>query len=386
MCKVRMLRALVNERLSAAVEEIFAVLERTIGEYEEELSRTKDENLRQRHLLDALFKPPPLTTAPGIPPGMEPEPPRTKEESPHVDEDADASQLPLTRVIVKSEDEDDDAAEWRRPDDGFAAPRSDTRGDGDEERAGEPLECPRRDESFSRPKNLKRRGKCHAGGGKVSGCGGRFSRREQSIRRGHTHAVDEPFSCSACGMTFRFRSTYDNHVRTHTGEKPFACQVCNARFAVRSSLLRHMRSHTGEKPFCCSVCGKRFPRKTSLKEHTRIHTGEKPFSCAVCHARFRFHSKLANHMRTHTGERPFACPRCGKSFAQKEHLRIHAVTHTGEKAFSCPVCGQRFSAKSSLVTHGRTHTGEKPFGCRLCRQTFAYKYQLDKHACAGPDV
>lgn len=58
MCKVEMLRALLNQRLSAAVEEILVVFERTIAEYEEELSRTKEENERQRKLLDAALKKP----------------------------------------------------------------------------------------------------------------------------------------------------------------------------------------------------------------------------------------------------------------------------------------------------------------------------------------
>ncbi|XP_072772629.1 uncharacterized protein [Nerophis lumbriciformis] len=53
MSTLHMLRALVDQRLTAAVEEIFVVLERTIAEYEAELSRTKEENNR---LLDAVFK------------------------------------------------------------------------------------------------------------------------------------------------------------------------------------------------------------------------------------------------------------------------------------------------------------------------------------------
>ncbi|XP_061620784.1 uncharacterized protein LOC133473210 isoform X5 [Phyllopteryx taeniolatus] len=58
MCKVDILRELLNQRLSAAVEEIFVVFKGTIAEYEEELSRTKQENERQRQLLDAVFKKP----------------------------------------------------------------------------------------------------------------------------------------------------------------------------------------------------------------------------------------------------------------------------------------------------------------------------------------
>ncbi|KAI3358271.1 hypothetical protein L3Q82_003268 [Scortum barcoo] len=50
-------KALVKQRLTAAAEEIFVLFERTIAEYEEELSRSKEENERQRKLLDAVFKP-----------------------------------------------------------------------------------------------------------------------------------------------------------------------------------------------------------------------------------------------------------------------------------------------------------------------------------------
>eukprot|EP00064_Thunnus_orientalis_P023523 superscaffoldBa00008981_g23769 len=57
MSKVQMLRASVTQRLTAAAEEIFVLFERSIAEYEEELSRSKEENERQRKLLDAVFNP-----------------------------------------------------------------------------------------------------------------------------------------------------------------------------------------------------------------------------------------------------------------------------------------------------------------------------------------
>ncbi|XP_077374566.1 uncharacterized protein LOC144017154 [Festucalex cinctus] len=57
MCKVEMLRALLNQRLRAAVEEVIGVFARTLAEYEEELCRTKEENEHQRQLLAAVCKP-----------------------------------------------------------------------------------------------------------------------------------------------------------------------------------------------------------------------------------------------------------------------------------------------------------------------------------------
>ncbi|XP_049434531.1 uncharacterized protein LOC125890098 isoform X2 [Epinephelus fuscoguttatus] len=50
MSSVEYLREFVNERLTAAAEEIFGVFKRTIVEYEEEIDR-------QRRLLDIVWKP-----------------------------------------------------------------------------------------------------------------------------------------------------------------------------------------------------------------------------------------------------------------------------------------------------------------------------------------
>lgn len=57
MSKIEMLRLLINQRLTAAAEEIFGVFGRTIAEYEEEISRSKLEIDRQRRLLDLSRKP-----------------------------------------------------------------------------------------------------------------------------------------------------------------------------------------------------------------------------------------------------------------------------------------------------------------------------------------
>ncbi|TKS89277.1 hypothetical protein D9C73_022292 [Collichthys lucidus] len=51
------MRALVKQRLTAAAQEIFALFEGAVSEYEEQLCRLKEENQRQRELLDAVLKP-----------------------------------------------------------------------------------------------------------------------------------------------------------------------------------------------------------------------------------------------------------------------------------------------------------------------------------------
>ncbi|XP_019752886.1 uncharacterized protein LOC109532431 [Hippocampus comes] len=59
MCKVRLLRTLVKQRLNVAVEEIFELFERTIAEFEEELCRGKRGNEQRQGelLLDVVLKP-----------------------------------------------------------------------------------------------------------------------------------------------------------------------------------------------------------------------------------------------------------------------------------------------------------------------------------------
>ncbi|XP_061746783.1 uncharacterized protein LOC133545325 isoform X3 [Nerophis ophidion] len=116
MSTLQMLRALVDQRLTAAVEEIFVVLERTIAEYEAELSRTKEQN---NQLLDAVFKKHQVVLqrqdvqqSSHIKEEEEdPQPPHIKEEEEEDcllgQEDANLSKFPLTVVSVKTEEHED---------------------------------------------------------------------------------------------------------------------------------------------------------------------------------------------------------------------------------------------------------------------------------------
>ncbi|KAK7912715.1 hypothetical protein WMY93_012926 [Mugilogobius chulae] len=98
------LKTLVQERLTAAAEEIFALFETTIAEFEEELRRSKEENQKKQELLEAVLNPSvvlvresvqiqPTSPGAGLNPGLnqdletpqtqikeEPEEPRVKQE------------------------------------------------------------------------------------------------------------------------------------------------------------------------------------------------------------------------------------------------------------------------------------------------------------------
>ncbi|XP_061526070.1 oocyte zinc finger protein XlCOF22-like isoform X2 [Phycodurus eques] len=354
MCKVEMLRALLNERLSAAVEEIVVVFERTIAEYEEELSRTKEENARQRQLLDAVFK-----TQGGLNRSdvseedlhpeqqewssrveqHEPTPSHIKEEE--EGESLQGPELPVIRVVVKSENRQSEENRGTEPPSGSSSQHMTTEGDGDHcggsqaESRLVPLSVsddtmshsPDTDEEHS-----KGDGRCHTDDTcwKCSHCDKAFSKQTDLKKHMRWHTGERPFMCSDCGQTFLKKGHMTTHTRTHTGEKPFSCSVCSKSFSVPFGLVQHMRTHTGEKPFSCSVCHKRFAYQISLMRHASTHTGEKPHSCSVCNTSFRLRSALITHMRTHTGEKPFSCSVCDKSFCANSTLRNHMRTHTGE--------------------------------------------------------
>ncbi|XP_061620933.1 zinc finger and SCAN domain-containing protein 2-like [Phyllopteryx taeniolatus] len=306
MCKVETLRALLNERLSAAVEEIVVVFERTIAEYEEELCRTKEENERQRQLLDAVFKPQvvlrressrkeylpseQLASISKLEP-QEAEAPHIKEEE--EEEKADITKLPLIGVSLKADDEGEEKGDGGSQADNLFAPLSDS----------------------------------------------------EDIITSHSPDTDDedyPKSEMTC----------------HADKKRWKCSQCDKTFHYSSALIKHSRIHTGEKPFMCSVCGKSFAHKGNLTAHTRTHTGEKPFSCSICNKSFTGSSTLIKHTRRHTGEKPFRCSVCGKRYRQNETLKAHARTHTGEKPFLCLACNKSYSSRSSFARHRRTHTGE----------------------------
>lgn len=57
MSNIQLLRVVVNERLSAAAEEIFEAVKKTIAGYEEEILLSKQEIQRQRRVLQNVLNP-----------------------------------------------------------------------------------------------------------------------------------------------------------------------------------------------------------------------------------------------------------------------------------------------------------------------------------------
>ncbi|XP_070849354.1 zinc finger and SCAN domain-containing protein 31-like [Chaetodon trifascialis] len=311
MSSVEHLREFVNERLTAAAQEILAVFTKIVVEYEEEIDR-------QRKLLDIVWKPEVKLHRIELPQQHvctekevhcdqqlcvqersssvdreDPEPPQIKEEQ--------EEQL----LVLKQETETFmltpiyDEKDHNEPD-----PKNDHQ-----------LVHHSSDVAESRDQRGGRSGES----GSTEDAEPKLKERRQKRERHRSDASNSNLSEMNCDA--------------HTGKKSVKCDTCGKTFKCQSKLNRHMRSHTGERPYSCDTCGKRFSQASVLNRHLRIHTGEKPYLCKTCRKRFCQMSQLKRHMSVHTGERPYLCKTCGKRFIDSSALKTHVRIHTGEKLY-----------------------------------------------------
>ncbi|XP_068566469.1 uncharacterized protein [Cebidichthys violaceus] len=105
--------------------------------------------------------------------------------------------------------------------------------------------------------------------------------------------------------------------------KDKSCRFCGESFEKDSFLIRHVAmSHKGHKAFKCPECKKEFDQRFVLIQHTRIHTGEKPFRCDYCAKAFAQNCNRVTHMRRHTEEESYFCNKCRKRFRSRSHFLL----------------------------------------------------------------
>ncbi|XP_057688719.1 zinc finger protein 260-like [Corythoichthys intestinalis] len=313
-----MLKELFRERLVAAADEIFALVERNMLSYEEQLCQAREESERHRRQLQAICKAQfgisfedvhqliggqeelspqlqcggsnsELTQPPSVITKEEaPETPDVKEEDVKREEDgAHVSKLSLSGVSVERDDNKDERLigdqAGGRPQEKLWVPRSES--DDTEERAESgadgkdfqqltgghedlPLQFLWADYSLEQeqpPKNRTVRSP-EPVNIKEDYLHPVHIKREEYEDEAEVKALSIPAICLEREGNEEERLSGD-HPGEQSPKKPLAF------FPNKSALIEHTRRHKAEKPFCCSSSSKTFALKGSLVRHMRKHTG-----------------------------------------------------------------------------------------------------------------
>ncbi|XP_059192775.1 zinc finger protein ZFP2-like [Centropristis striata] len=86
-----------------------------------------------------------------------------------------------------------------------------------------------------------------------------------------------------------------------------------------------------------------------------------------------------DNCNTDKEKKSFKCETCGKDFMNKYRLQRHQKIHTGGKQYSCKTCGRDCRDHYRLALHMRSHIAKEPCVCNTCGKTFAKRSLCTKH-------
>ncbi|XP_042343946.1 zinc finger protein 660-like [Plectropomus leopardus] len=425
MSSIKDLTKFVNERLTAAAEEILLVFQRSIAEYEKEI-------VRQQRLLDVASKPETKLQRTencnqerkSSVDQEDPEPPQIKEEQEELCVSQEGEQLDLkeeadTFMLTPTCDED------RSEDQTLLVDPDKNRSAAEKESVDKMpvISCVVSEahshqqllsHNFHVAESQNQRGGEHGGSGSTRDAEPKLKIRSHSNNIGSSNLSQIPcktqtgkksFKCDTCGKDFAFKSHLVRHLRVHTGEKPYSCEICGRRFSRCSVLNVHMSVHTGEKPYPCKTCGKMFCSQSLLSHRKRTQLPASVSSIwrgnEICSEKSdvsepNVDHKLLSHNAHGTESEDQKRSSHGKARLAKNdpytkktestecscsecHSATKIYSDDDEKPFKCDTCDQAFEHNESLKSHVKTHTGKLPYGCKYCERHFRLKGSRDRH-------
>ncbi|XP_019938443.2 oocyte zinc finger protein XlCOF28-like [Paralichthys olivaceus] len=423
--KMELLRALITECLSAAAEEIFKIAERTIVEYEEEMSCSKwvvDNHCRlldvaNSHSKDCLQmsasaqqqSPASITVRWEEPVNTWSEPAEERHNADtHLRTSPDDEKHQCDQEILINIDEDDDIKQ----------------------------ECDL--DMHLKEQNLF---KCPV-------CLRSFSSEKTMVRHIRKHPEDQSssYQCQYCHRYFCHKSEFIIHTMIHKDSKPYKCQYCDKSFEHRDSLFIHRQKHSEEKPYQCF--GETVEAETQLKSSTPVSKMEeklelsrdesdaKTFPLTIApYDRSEFEQESlqplclyqiqtvadidrelsaalpVDHIKTEptgahdgvsgtnadnqlllsvnpgeqtdVGTEPnhlrIKPPQPRRLTGKSTELLMQVEAGTAQKPFKCPCCTKCFSLTKTLIRHVKIHSEEKPYQCQYCGRNFCQKSDLVNH-------
>ncbi|KAM7373716.1 hypothetical protein PAMP_008550 [Pampus punctatissimus] len=186
------------------------------------------------------------------------------------------------------------------------------------------------------------------------------------------------------------------------GAGPPVCSSCGREFSSQRTLRKHIRRSSSQnqdqmscsrrrpnapfvspaKSFNCRICRTSFYMQGILVRHAESHCREPESRCGACGDHLDSTERLRDHLRSHK-ELGSTCDICGRKCSSIRRMEIHRRVHTGEKPYRCALCSRDFSRKENLERHLRVHSGEKPHQCGICRSTFTRRSYLIQHLKNG---
>ncbi|KAK7916092.1 hypothetical protein WMY93_011853 [Mugilogobius chulae] len=270
---MRELRALVQERLTAAAEEIFALFERTIAEFEEELRREKEKQSKHGAGVQMswpnpagvqmswpspagvhMSSPSPagvqmsLSSPAGVQMSLR-SPAGVQMSSPSpagVPMSRLSPGLDLNQIKEEPEEQSVKQEEEQLPDVCVKTEESELQ----EETQGISAEPHERDTEHSSGAADNWRAV-----GDDNNHNKAFSDNKLNVHR-KTDTGENPYSHSMHDQTYLQKSN-----QSHAEEFPYSCSVCKKGFMALSKLNRHANIHYVHKPYGCSFCKKTFSQK-----------------------------------------------------------------------------------------------------------------------------